>query len=123
MQYEHDQAPDAGAEPACYWHTSEARAAPPAAEPPAAADGAVVGGGLLGACTAYWLACAGASVALLEARRMAAGATGRNGGFMVAGTAESYPAAIARHGHAAARAVWDLTLESRALLRQVLAEE
>jgi gamma-glutamylputrescine oxidase len=86
-------------------------------------DVAVVGGGLLGASAAYWLARSGASVALLEARGLAAGATGRNGGFVVAGTAEPYPAAIARHGHATARAVWALTLESCALLRQVLAEE
>jgi glycine/D-amino acid oxidase-like deaminating enzyme len=42
---------------------------------------------------------------------------------MVAGTAEAYPAAIARHGHATAHAVWSLTLESRTLLRLAIAEE
>ena len=78
---------------------------------------------MLGVSTAYWLARAGASVALIEAGALAEGATGRNGGFMVAGTANPYPQAIAQHGHMTAHAVWSLTLENRALLRQILAEE
>jgi glycine/D-amino acid oxidase-like deaminating enzyme len=41
---------------------------------------------------------------------------------MVAGTAERFPAAVARLGHTTARAVWQLTLDNRALLRQVLEE-
>jgi gamma-glutamylputrescine oxidase len=106
-----------------YWQATAPRPAAPRAELPTTADVVVVGGGLLGAATAYWLARAGAEVALLEARMLADGASGRNGGFVVAGTAASYPEAIERHGHTAARAVWALTLENRALLRQTLAEE
>jgi gamma-glutamylputrescine oxidase len=110
-------------EPASYWQATAP--GPPAApaDLPAAADVAVIGGGLLGAATAYWLARAGAAVALLEAGMLAGGATGRNGGFVVAGTAAPYPEAIERYGHTTARAVWALTLESRALLHQTLAEE
>ncbi|MFL5801924.1 MAG: NAD(P)/FAD-dependent oxidoreductase [Roseiflexaceae bacterium] len=106
-----------------YWQATTAPLAPDPPELPTTADIAVIGGGLLGISTAYWLARAGASVALIEAGALAAGATGRNGGFMVAGTADPYPQAIARHGHATAHAVWSFTLESRALLRQTLAEE
>jgi gamma-glutamylputrescine oxidase len=90
---------------------------------PANSGVVVIGGGLLGAATTYWLARAGADVTLIEAQTIAGGASGRNGGFVVAGTAAAYPDAIEKHGYAAARAVWTLTLESRTLLRQALDEE
>jgi glycine/D-amino acid oxidase-like deaminating enzyme len=109
--------------PESFWHATAPAALRPPGELPAAAGVLVIGGGWLGASTAYWLARAGVATVLIEQSRLAAGASGRNGGFMVAGTAEHYPAAIARLGHATAREVWQLTLDSRALLRQVLAEE
>src|SRR5947209_5390780 len=90
---------------------------------PATADIAVIGGGLLGTAISYWLARAGRAVVLLERTMPAYGATGRNGGFVSVGLAESYAHAIKRHGHEVARAIWRLTLENRILLRQVLAEE
>ena len=45
-------------------------------------DVLVVGGGVVGAATAYHLARRGVSVTLLEADRLASGATGRNLGFI-----------------------------------------
>ena len=112
-----------GAPPPSYWHVT-AGAEPLAADDlPQSADVVVVGAGLLGACTAYWLARRGARVIVVEREAPGAGATGRNGGFLTSGTAESYPDAIARLGHATAKAIWDLTIENRALARQVLAEE
>lgn len=109
--------------PASHWHATRGPLDLPAAELPSSAEVVVIGGGLLGMSAAYWLARAGRRPLLIERGLPAAGATGRNGGFMVAGTAESYPAAIARHGHAAARGIWQLTLDNRALLRGLLAEE
>lgn len=106
-----------------HWHATRGAAGLPTQDLPPGAEVVVVGGGLLGLCTAYWLARAGHAPLLIERGLPGAGASGRNGGFMVAGTAEAYPNAIARHGHAMARGVWQLTLDNRALLRQALAEE
>jgi glycine/D-amino acid oxidase-like deaminating enzyme len=52
-----------------------------------AADVVVVGAGVTGCACALRLARGGASVLVLEAHRVAAGASGRNGGFASAGTA------------------------------------
>ena len=109
--------------PESYWQTTGAAQTRHSAQLPAHTDVLVIGGGLLGAATAYWLACAGIATVLIEQGNLASGATGRNGGFMVAGMAERYPAAVARLGHATARVVWQLTLDNRTLLRQVLEEE
>jgi glycine/D-amino acid oxidase-like deaminating enzyme len=111
------------AEPVSYWQAPIITGRRAASQLPDTVDVAVVGGGLLGAAAAYWLARTGAATLLLERGILAEGATGRNGGFMVAGTAERYPAAIARLGHATAREIWRLTLDNRALLRQTLIEE
>jgi gamma-glutamylputrescine oxidase len=111
-----------GHTPESYWQAASSARTRQSAELPARADVVVIGGGLLGTATAYWLARSGVTAVLIEQGDLASGATGRNGGFMVAGTAERFPAAVARLGHATARAVWQLTLDNRALLRQVLAE-
>jgi glycine/D-amino acid oxidase-like deaminating enzyme len=117
-----EQIPPADA-PESYWQATRSGHTRRAAALPAHTNVVVVGGGLLGVATAYWLARAGVAPVLIEQGDLASGATGRNGGFMVAGTAERYPAASARLGHATARAVWQTTLDNRALMRQVLEEE
>src|SRR5215212_2137404 len=109
--------------PASYWQATGAAQSRRVAALPARTNVVVVGGGLLGVATSYWLARSGIATVLIEQGDLASGATGRNGGFMVAGTAERYSAALARLGHATARSVWQLTLDNRALLRQVLGEE
>ncbi|HEY8636252.1 MAG TPA: FAD-binding oxidoreductase [Candidatus Limnocylindrales bacterium] len=54
-------------------------------------DVLVIGGGIVGAATAYQLAKRGASVTLLEADRLASGATGRNLGFIWLHTRKAGP--------------------------------
>ena len=49
-------------------------------------DVVVVGGGIVGAACTYELACAGASVTLLEREELAAGASGRNNGLWLTPT-------------------------------------
>ena len=109
-------------EPRSYWH---ATAAPPIpSDPlPAEADVVVVGGGLLGCWTAYWLARAGVAVTLVERTAISWGATGRNGGFVRAGTAGGYVDAMKHLGREAARDLWRLTEEGQALVGRIVAEE
>ena len=109
--------------PASYWQATSSAHMRRVAALPARTNVVVVGGGLLGVATSYWLARSGVATVLIEQGDLASGATGRNGGFMGAGTAERYSAALTRLGHATAHAVWQITLDNRALLRQVLGEE
>src|SRR5215216_6894274 len=57
------------------------------------ADVAVVGGGITGCACALALAEGGLRVALHEARELAGGASGRNGGFALRGGAMPYDSA------------------------------
>ena len=82
-------------DPATLWHaTAAALAAFPNLSGPAAADLLVIGGGFSGLSTALHAAEAGLSVILLEAHRIAWGATGRNAGFVVPNFAKVDPDAI-----------------------------
>lgn len=108
--------------PQSYWHATAAPLIP--TDPlPEAADVVVVGGGLLGCWTAYWLARSGVAVTLIERTAISWGATGRNGGFVRAGTAEGYADTVARIGREAALAVWQLSEAGQDLVGQVIAEE
>jgi gamma-glutamylputrescine oxidase len=84
---------------------------------PRSVDVAVIGGGLMGVATCYWLAREGISVALLERESIGWGATGRNGGLVVAGPAGTYPDAIARLGQETAYAALTDTLTNQRLLQ------
>src|SRR6266478_2579528 len=72
-------------------------------------DVCVVGGGLAGLTTARELARRGWSVALLESRRIAWNASGRNDGFVLPGFAESMDKVVARVGLDHAKALWNLS--------------
>jgi gamma-glutamylputrescine oxidase len=78
-------------------------------------DVVVIGGGVTGCSCALTLAEGGLRVCVYEARRVASGASGRNGGFALRGLAISYPEARERFGSAAAVALWRFT--ERSLLR------
>lgn len=86
------------------------------------ADVAIVGAGITGTSLALWLAREGVRVAVVEARRVAAGASGRNGGFLLAGTAETYSEAIARYGHNRAHRTWAFSVANHTLAEQLIAE-
>jgi len=85
-------------------------------------DIAVVGAGITGVSAALWLARAGVDVRVLEARSVAAAASGRNGGFIANGTTESYAAATARHGRERARHMWAFSVANHAYAAQFAQE-
>jgi glycine/D-amino acid oxidase-like deaminating enzyme len=106
-----------------HWHATLDRPALPVADLPASAAVVVVGAGVHGAAAAYWLARAGLAPVVLDRTGPAAGASGHNGGICSTGTTDVYPDAIARLGHADARAIWALSAEGLALLQAIVAEE
>jgi glycine/D-amino acid oxidase-like deaminating enzyme len=91
-----------------YW-LSEAAEPLAGATPGGRPDVVVIGGGVTGCSCALTLAEGGLRVRVYEARRVASGASGRNGGFALRGLAVSYPTARERFGPADAKALWRLT--------------
>ncbi|HEX3141180.1 MAG TPA: FAD-binding oxidoreductase [Rhizobacter sp.] len=81
-------------------------------------DVAIVGGGLAGLSAAIELADRGYSVALLEARQIGSGASGRNGGQALSGLASDQPAIEEQLGMADARRIFSMTLEAIDLIVQ-----
>ena len=86
-------------------------------------DVVVIGGGVTGVTGALFLAEGGARVAVLERREVASGATGRNGGFMLAGTHEYYVEAVEEltdlygaDGRRMAVEAWRIALENHDLM-------
>ena len=89
---------------AAYWTESAPAFRPAARELPAQVDVAVVGGGFTGLSAALALARRGASVVVLEAgERVAAEASGRNGGHVNNGLAVDYAEVAAKVGRERAR--------------------
>ena len=74
-----------------------------------AVDVAVVGAGMTGCACARLLAEAGRRVRIHEARTVASGASGRNGGFVLAGGAARYDVARESYGPEQARELWRRT--------------
>jgi gamma-glutamylputrescine oxidase len=72
-------------------------------------EAVVVGGGVTGCACALALAQGGMRVALHEAREIAGGASGRNGGFALRGGAMPYADARERLGRDTAAGLWRLT--------------
>jgi gamma-glutamylputrescine oxidase len=67
---------------------------------------AVIGAGITGCACAAALAETGKGVAVYDARAVAAGASGRNGGFALRGAAARYDVARETYGADAARELW-----------------
>jgi gamma-glutamylputrescine oxidase len=77
----------------------------------AAADACVVGLGGSGLACVHELLDLGLDVIAIDAGTVAGGAAGRNGGFLLAGTAHFHHDAVALHGRERALAIYQLTLQ------------
>lgn len=80
-------------------------------------DVCVVGAGLVGLYLARLVAGQGLRVCVLEARHVAAGASGRNAGMVLTGTAYYYHDALRVYGRELARKIWELTHHNRDIAR------
>lgn len=84
-------------------------------------DVCIIGGGFTGLSAALHLAERGYDVVLLEAQRLGFGASGRNGGQVGMGQRLDQDALERMVGMTAARALWDLAVESVDLTRDLAA--
>jgi gamma-glutamylputrescine oxidase len=83
-----------------------------------ACDVCVVGGGLAGLSAAIDLAEAGYTVAVLEARQVGWGASGRNGGQALVGLACDMHVVERQLGREAAKQIWDTTVQAVELIHE-----
>ena len=81
----------------------------PDTDRPGPVDVAVIGAGMTGCSCALQLALGGKRVRVYDARGIAAGASGRNGGFALRGAAARYDVARDTYGADAARHLWQRT--------------
>ena len=105
------------------WYEASVRrgAEPPLFEGDEEADIGIVGAGYAGLSAAIELRKRGFSVAVLDARVPGYGASGRNGGQVLAGFAHD-ESVVAQLGATRARALWQMTVEAVELVRGRIAE-
>ncbi len=100
-----------------YYEASVQRPAPlPELSESLEADAVVVGAGFAGLSAALELAQRGLSVVVLEADRIGSGASGRNGGQVVAGYASGMGTFERQLGAADAQRAWEMSLEAIGLI-------
>ena len=104
------------------YYAASAHAAPDRAELESSVDCdvCVVGGGIAGCSTALHLAERGYKVVLLDEYRVGWGASGRSGAQAIHGVASGQTKLERLIGAAAARTVWDVSVEGLALMRELI---
>jgi gamma-glutamylputrescine oxidase len=107
--------------PSLYAAEADASLAFPALTEPARVHVAIVGGGYTGLSAALHLAEGGVDVALLEARQVGWGASGRNGGQLHSGQRRDQDWLEEHLGRDDARHLWDMAEEAKALVMDLIA--
>jgi gamma-glutamylputrescine oxidase len=103
-----------------YAATANRRLALPVLQGEMQADVCVIGGGYTGLSSALHLAERGYRVVLLEAERIAWGASGRNGGQCTLGQRQPQEYLEEKFGRDEAHRLWDLGVEAVALVRSLI---
>lgn len=85
-------------------------------------DFLVIGGGIVGCAAAYFAGQAGHDVVIAERHNLAMGASGRNAGFMITGLDTHYHKAIVRYGADVAYEMWELSQQTIAFWKQMIAQ-
>lgn len=93
----------------------------PALDGDVTCDVAVIGAGYTGLSTALHAAAKGLDVVVIDAHRVGFGASGRNGGQVGTGWNKDQQWLERSLGHDDARKLWDLTVEAKALTRDLAA--
>ncbi|MCJ8323999.1 MAG: FAD-binding oxidoreductase [Rhizobiales bacterium] len=101
-----------------YNHSLDPHIDHPSLEAVVEADVCIIGGGLAGLTCALELAINGHKVVVLEAYKMAWGASGRNGGIVFPGFAQGQDYLEQKLGLTAAKNLFDLSLEGVDIVRQ-----
>lgn len=104
-----------------YWLDGASPLAP-ALTTDVSADVVVIGAGLCGASAALALGRAGVDTVWVDSGAVAHGASGRNAGFVLQGTAERYVRAVATHGRDRARRVHALSQENHGAMAAEIAQ-
>ena len=104
-----------------YLATAIGRKARPRLEGARHTDICVVGAGYTGLSCALHLAKAGLKVVVLEAEYAGFGASGRNGGQVITGQRVDQIELERHYGRARAQSMWDLALEAKTLVRDLIA--
>ncbi len=107
--------------PSYYAATADIPLERPALDGDRQADLAIVGAGYTGLSTALHAAAKGLDVVVIDAHRAGFGASGRNGGQVGTGWNKDQPWLEAKLGKDNARLLWDLTMEAKALTRELVA--
>jgi gamma-glutamylputrescine oxidase len=112
-----------GAYPASYYAASATPLAPfPAASGDINCDVCVIGGGYTGLSAALHLAQDGYDVVLIEAQRVGFGASGRNGGQVGTGQRVEMDSVEKLVGMGPAKALWEMSLESVQLVKDLITD-